>query len=342
MKTSFLTLSLSLLFVVLASLAKGLGLGHISIYLSVGIHALWITLLYASLYTFKLNQVQSDRLLPRNDQLLLPILLLWGYFIFRAGILQNFSPSSLRRLLPLFFFPHAYLIFQKASSAELKQSSLMAIPLYLIFFWHHENIQIAIIHLGLFGFLALSSRGRLNIGIFLLLFAGAIMTKSLGALLAIAACCATLFIPLRTNRLKIAIGAIPILIFLSQTFLSTNSIGYRLDFWKEGLSTFLNHPLFGGGLGHQYIILSDRIIPHAHNIFISILAESGILGGALVFFLVYRILRYWSKYPPELQSGLIGITAWSLFDEPLYWAAPLMLTAAILSQCTQYSLKDHT
>ncbi len=78
----------------------------------------------------------------------------------------------------------------------------------------------------------------------------------------------------------------------------------RLRLWKHAIDYTINHPVFGCGIGnwkiasipYQKTITNELIIPvHAHNDFLEIFAELGILGGlvyvclfASILFLTYK------------------------------------------------------
>ena len=64
----------------------------------------------------------------------------------------------------------------------------------------------------------------------------------------------------------------------------------RLELWKEAIRVFYEHPLFGVGWGgfSDYVSNSYREIHgavyNAHNIYLQFLAETGIIGTALIIF----------------------------------------------------------
>ncbi len=75
---------------------------------------------------------------------------------------------------------------------------------------------------------------------------------------------------------------------------SSESLGYRIEFWKAGLRMFKDHPLTGVGVGqfrYQFAKYSDLSFiqqPDTHNIFVEQLAETGIFGeSALLLVLSY-------------------------------------------------------
>ncbi len=108
------------------------------------------------------------------------------------------------------------------------------------------------------------------------------------------------------------------------------SIKQRRTIVEAGLQVFLDHPLLGVGVGHAPDYLAEygnrsgyaRLPKHigSHNMYLEILAETGVLGGAafalILIVLVRRMLRlrkYYSARRPEyahtLASLLLGIVA---------------------------------
>jgi len=119
------------------------------------------------------------------------------------------------------------------------------------------------------------------------------------------------------NQLKkaVTIFSITILIFFTQSFLYQNSTdfsienrittydlddpnssaNFRINFYKEAIKGLLDKPFLGYGIGNWKIFsikyASHRIreyqVPyHAHNDFLHMFAETGIIGGIL-YFLIY-------------------------------------------------------
>ncbi len=101
----------------------------------------------------------------------------------------------------------------------------------------------------------------------------------------------------------------------------------RLDVWKHVLEMSADHMLFGVGLGSfdttfPSYHFSERIIAHAHNQYLQVLAERGLIG--LVAFLF--VLRY------GLHAARKGVRALAGDRErlPLFLATAAALTAAAI------------
>jgi len=76
----------------------------------------------------------------------------------------------------------------------------------------------------------------------------------------------------------------------------------RIDAWYEGLHMFLSHPLLGVGAGN----FTDYNDLTAHNSFVLVIAETGLLGYVLwlafvgySFLMMLRVLRYQVEVPAQ-------------------------------------------
>lgn len=118
----------------------------------------------------------------------------------------------------------------------------------------------------------------------------------------------------------IAIGVIwvgadfDILRRMSNDPLTTSGVMDRQSVWGDTLAMFRSHPLFGIGLGAFETVYpiygrgnGTFLIQFAHNDYLQILADAGIVGGALALWFVASIARALSaamKSSDRLMSGL--------------------------------------
>lgn len=111
-----------------------------------------------------------------------------------------------------------------------------------------------------------------------------------------------------------------------------NALQSRNEFWGPAIDAFLSSPIIGTGpytFYHWY--LQDRSIPpgyiflHAHNSYLDILGNMGLLGLAAFSWLVYRFIRFIksefsalrnnkSYFTIALLAGVLAFVVHSFFD----------------------------
>lgn len=118
------------------------------------------------------------------------------------------------------------------------------------------------------------------------------------------------------------------------TEISTGALGGRGHIWKLGLQTYAQHPVLGVGAGAFKAAVGIGKV--AHNVFISILVELGIVGIALFLGVVGVALANALKHPlwgtrfwlTLLLIWFIGASSLSWERRKLTWLV-LTLTAAL-------------
>jgi O-antigen ligase len=85
----------------------------------------------------------------------------------------------------------------------------------------------------------------------------------------------------------------------------------RFSLWGHALDLIEMRPIFGGG-ADSYVALSGEGV-HAHNVFLSVLAELGIVGGLLFARVLFKLV---SDY---LNSEVPGWARWSGFMLVIVW-----------------------
>lgn len=181
---------------------------------------------------------------------------------------------------------------------------------------------------------------------------GILCTESRGAYIAIALSIVTLLISSRKIFKKLlpfmfvlAIG-IPLTIALryknnssGNEFLASNN--NRLAIWRVCADLFTEHPIIGMGAGteniHQEIIQRISINrSHAHNLFLEIATEGGIIGVVLViaiivvfaknlFKLFYLKNNAYRPYAVLYTSSIIGFITMSLYEHTLQSPKEMMV-----------------
>lgn len=142
-----------------------------------------------------------------------------------------------------------------------------------------------------------------------------------------------------------ALFAVTIFIFnfgaISQRFISIfnlkeGSNAERIKNWKEAVEIIKDHPLIGVGLGSYAATIEptvgERSSIYAHNIFLDIAAETGILNG-LIFLLLFLIsifhgLKSSSAIGFGIASSLVYFLVHGIFETPLY--SPQVLTILLI------------
>jgi len=104
----------------------------------------------------------------------------------------------------------------------------------------------------------------------------------------------------------------------TSTSISSADFGGRVNLWKETITLFLRHPVVGSGAG----ILFTTIGSEAHQTFLSILAETGLIGF-LLFTCILAIVVNQAARLPKGYSGLwfSVIFIWVIGVLSLTWEA---------------------
>jgi O-antigen ligase/tetratricopeptide (TPR) repeat protein len=114
-------------------------------------------------------------------------------------------------------------------------------------------------------------------------------------------------------------------IYVEATSASGNS---RITFWGHALDYIKHHPVFGGGLGNwkltsiPYVkeITNELIVPyHAHNDFLEVTAELGLIGGLLYISLFVLMVLYTVKIWKSDSENKKYIAVFSLIGLSVYF-----------------------
>ncbi|MBQ7203011.1 MAG: O-antigen ligase family protein [Eubacterium sp.] len=122
-------------------------------------------------------------------------------------------------------------------------------------------------------------------------------------------------------------------------FFSSNNT--RFIVWKSCIDMFIHHPILGLGCGTENIhtLLRDTYNidrAHAHNLFLQIITEGGIVGGAFgvttIVFIVKRVKllfktndEFFKPYAALFTSALGGFAFTSVFEHTLQSAKEMMI-----------------
>jgi O-antigen ligase len=149
------------------------------------------------------------------------------------------------------------------------------------------------------------------------------------------------------GKALVAAGVLLVLIFffnsniISQRLVSSfnlkeGSNAERYKNWVQAADMIQDYPLGGVGLGNYARTVdptvADRSSIYAHNLFLDIAAEMGILNAiifpSLILFSVWRNIRNNNMISLGLASGLVAFSVHSIFDTALY--SPQVLTMFLI------------
>lgn len=113
----------------------------------------------------------------------------------------------------------------------------------------------------------------------------------------------------------------------------TQSSGSRWQVWGVTLQMILQNPWLGVGVGrYQFFYLlgdwsnqTDLLFSHAHNVFLQIAAENGLIAGALIFALTFicviAIIRQGIRHLPAQMTAIFAapVMIHSMFEYPLWY-----------------------
>lgn len=163
-------------------------------------------------------------------------------------------------------------------------------------------------------------------------------TRSRGAMLGLVWATGNLW---RIDRRLLALGTMAVLPVALLWEWDTTMI--RLHYWEAAAQAFLSQPILGIGPGNCLGFISPRVgelCPHAHNIFLTVTAEMGVVGLAAFCWLVWQIWRH--RRPGPAWSALVGFMVHSLVDDPIWYWAPGLGVMSLLAIVIREGEKEKT
>lgn len=106
----------------------------------------------------------------------------------------------------------------------------------------------------------------------------------------------------------------------------------RLCYWGGALQAWLSSPWIGIGPASSIKAISPLCghkVPHAHNIFLTFLAEMGLAGLLCLGLLLWQIWRH--RRPGPAWAALCGFAIHSLVDDPIWFWAPGLGVMSLLA-----------
>ena len=119
------------------------------------------------------------------------------------------------------------------------------------------------------------------------------------------------------------------------------SLGGRFRLWKAGVHAFTYAPLFGSGTGGFIRAVTPQLgsgAQVAHNSFISVLVEEGLIGLILYLLMFLAVLQSVRRFPLlERRFGLVLMATLLVAMMPLTWEdrKPVWVILAILAGLAQ-------
>jgi O-antigen ligase len=142
-----------------------------------------------------------------------------------------------------------------------------------------------------------------------------------------------------------AAALILLLFFLSPVFqrmtsvfnLKEGSNVERMKNWSQATEIISDYPLFGIGLGNYSSVIdptaSERSSIYAHNLFLDIAAETGILNGlvfvGLILVSIWKNIRGKDMIGLGLAAGFVYFLVHGIFDTPI-WAPQVMVVFLVI------------
>ena len=130
---------------------------------------------------------------------------------------------------------------------------------------------------------------------------------------------------------KVVLGVSVVPLVLLGWWANPAGYAWRLEFWAAAWQGFVSSPVWGIGPGRYYTLVNDPYHwAHAHNIIMTTLAETGLLGLIALAGLAWSIWRRWGSLPAWAAALVSAFVAWSLVDEPLrFWGPGAMMMIAL-------------
>lgn len=119
------------------------------------------------------------------------------------------------------------------------------------------------------------------------------------------------------------------------------SVKSRIGIWKTSLQSILKHPILGVGIGNYPLVLGEDIAngkkgASAHNLYLDVAAEMGLLGLIALLLIFLEILKKSWKARKEIYFLIfafffVWILIYNLFDVVLLNDKVLLLFMVVLA-----------
>lgn len=127
----------------------------------------------------------------------------------------------------------------------------------------------------------------------------------------------------------------------TSTSISSSDIGGRVTLWKRAISLFLDHPILGSGSGTSPLIIGSV----AHQTFLSILSETGLIGFITFISILAIVINQAIKLPKGYSGLWLSVLfVWTIGVLSLSWdvtkATWLILSFVIIEGESQFENKN--
>ena len=98
-------------------------------------------------------------------------------------------------------------------------------------------------------------------------------------------------------------------VFSSSKSISSGTLNYRTVIWGASLAQWKKSPIIGNGIGSLYFVLNSSHVEYgnAHNTYIHVLTENGIIGLLLYLLVIFSILYYTFRAPLDEKAFLLAL-----------------------------------
>lgn len=142
-----------------------------------------------------------------------------------------------------------------------------------------------------------------------------LLSKSKGTLLALMVCLAFTFVVLYGRRafylLLVMAGLVVAYVLVFPEYALRGGFSYRPEAWAAAVRIFLDNPLIGAGLNAEYVVPIESLakpLTHAHNFFLNMLIQLGLIGLLLWGALHLAVLRVAIDNGPSVEGkALLGV-----------------------------------
>jgi len=142
-----------------------------------------------------------------------------------------------------------------------------------------------------------------------------LLSKSKGTLLALVVCLAFTFVVLYGRRAVYLLLIMAVLVvsyvLVFPEYALRGGLSYRPEAWGAAARIFLENPLIGAGLNSEYAISIESLaspLTHAHNFYLNMLIQLGLVGVVLWGFLQLAVLRVAIRNWPSVESkAIVGV-----------------------------------